>query len=134
MLLERPLSLQQIFHYYNQLTSFFYEPKLIDRENYMNEQSTYKFFFLSFLFSVAGLFLLFFLFYFFQFQHFSLSFFFLFFSRRSVPVFSFFLSFLLIFWEPCVFSVHLRGNPVHNHTMMICLVFWHQINICCILT
>ena len=48
--------------------------------------------------------------------------FFSFFTRRAVSGY-FFFSFLLIFWGPWVFSDRLRGNPVRNHIMTICLVF-----------
>ena len=84
MLLVRPLSLQLIFHNYNQFKSFFNEPKLNDRErdrSYMNERSTYIFFSL-FLFFVAGLFL------------FLVFFFFLLLFFQHVALFSSFLSVL----------------------------------------
>ena len=56
MLLEKPLSLKQIFHYYTQIN------QQRDRITRM-QQLTYNFF-LSFLFSVAGLLLFFFCFFF----------------------------------------------------------------------
>ena len=88
MLLERPLSLKQIFHYYTQINQ--------QRDRIIRmQQLTYNFFFLSFLFSVAGLFLFFFFFRFTSFNSsiFLCSFFFLFFLRRSVPFPSFFFFF-----------------------------------------
>ena len=91
MLLERPLSLKQIFHYYTQIN------QQRDRIVRMQQLTSIFFSFFSlFCCWFVLVFLLFFLFYFFQFQHFSLFFFFLFFPRRSVPFPSFLFFFLLV--------------------------------------
>ena len=96
MLLERPLSLQLIFHYYNQFKSFFLtQPKLKDREREievnMNECNLLTIFFFSFsLFFLSSSTLHCFL---------VLLRFFLFLSRfRSVPLASLFLFVLVVFF------------------------------------
>ena len=109
MLLERPSSLNLIFHYYNQFKSFFYETKLNDREKYyMNERCTYC----SSFFSFCCWFVRVFFFFFFSsstLQRLPLFLFFLFFSRRSVPLFvaGWFLFFLFTSFNSAVVSIYL---------------------------
>ena len=111
MLLERPLSLKLIFHYYNQFKSlffsffFFYKPKLINREIELYEWAMYlRIFFSLFHFAVfvAGLFLFSFFFLLF-FQHVALSSSFFFFSVLFVSVCSCF--FFLLFSGGLEFSL-----------------------------
>ena len=104
----------------------------------MNEQSTNNFFSLyCFLLLVYSCFLFSCLFVFSSFLParcivFLFSFFSVLFASVRSCFFLFF--FIIIFWGPSVFSDRLRGNPVRNHIMTICLFFWDQIAQCYIVT
>ena len=106
MLLERPLSLKLIFHYYNQFKSFFTNQNINWQREVFWKQAIYlQSLFFSFLFCCWFVFVFFFVFFlpscfllFFCFfssitLH-CLPLFFFFFTRWSVPVYFFLLSFL----------------------------------------
>ena len=116
MLLERPLSLKQIFHYYTQINQ--------QRDRIIRmQQLTYNFFFFlfSFLLLVCSCFVCFFRFTSFNSSIFLCSFFFLFFPRRSVPFPSFFFFFLLVC--SCFFFL-LLSIPASLFVLFVAVVLW----------
>ena len=111
MLLERPLSLKQIFHYYTQINQ--------QRDRIIRmQQLTYNFF--SFFSLFCGWFVLFFFsFYFFQFQHF-----FLFFFFCSFRVGRFlFLPFFFLLVCSCFFFL-LLSIPASFFVLFVAVVLW----------
>ena len=126
MLLERPLSLKQIFHYYTQLNN-----RERDR-SYTNERSTYIFF-LIFFFFFPSLFCSFRVGLLLSSSSVSLllvcSCFFFFFLLHSIPAFFFVLFVDVVLW--CLKTV-VYGNQVRFESLKNSAGHMHQIVICCI--